>query len=47
MAARWGYVRYFTETTAIFTGNRTGTAGGKTFHLSQTLTIPLSRYGGA
>jgi hypothetical protein len=40
-------VRYFTEMTAIFTGNRTGTASGKTFHLSQTLTIPLSRYGGA
>jgi len=40
-------VRYFTEMTAIFTGNRTGTGGGQTFHLPQTLTIPLSRYGGA
>jgi hypothetical protein len=40
-------VRYFTEMTAIFTGNRTGAGGGKTFQLSQTLTIPLSNLGGA
>jgi len=40
-------VRYFTEMTAIFTGNRTGKGGGTTFHLSQTLTIPLSNLGGA
>jgi hypothetical protein len=40
-------VRYFTEMTAIFTGNRAYTAGGKTYHLAQTTTIPLSQYGGA
>jgi hypothetical protein len=40
-------VRYFTEMTTIFTGNRAYTAGGKTDHLSQTMTFPLSQYGGA
>lgn len=39
-------VRYFTRLTLIFTGNRTYTAGGKTFHQPQTLTVPLSALGG-
>ena len=40
-------VRFFSEATMIFTGNRGYTAGGKTYHLSQTMTIPLSDFGGA
>jgi hypothetical protein len=40
-------VRYFTRVTMIFTGNRTYKAGGKTFHEPQTLTEPLSAFGGA
>ncbi|HXP19860.1 MAG TPA: hypothetical protein VN840_09475 [Streptosporangiaceae bacterium] len=39
--------RYFTELTIIATGNRSYTAGGKTYQLPQTLTIPLSQHGGA
>ena len=40
-------VRYFTEMTIILTGNRNYTAGGKKVTESQTLTIPLSNFGGA
>jgi hypothetical protein len=40
-------VRYFTEMTIILTGNRSYTAGGKKATESQTLTIPLSNFGGA
>jgi hypothetical protein len=40
-------VSYFTEMTVIFTGNRSYTAGGKTYKEPQTQTTPLSRYGGA
>jgi hypothetical protein len=40
-------VRYFSEMTTIFTGNRSYTAGGKKYRLSQTMTIPLSNFGGA
>jgi len=40
-------VRYFTEVTVIFTGNRSYTAGGKKVTESQTLTVPLSNFGGA
>ena len=40
-------VRYFSEMTIIFTGNRSYTAGGKKYQLSQTMTLPLSQYGGA
>jgi hypothetical protein len=40
-------VRFFSEMTLIFTGSRSYTAGGKTFQLSQTMTILLSQYGGA
>ena len=40
-------MRYFTELTIIFTGNRSYTAGGKKVTESQTLTIPLSNFGGA
>jgi len=40
-------VRYFSEMTVIFTGAHSYTAGGKTYHLSQTMTIPLSNLGGA
>jgi hypothetical protein len=39
-------VRYFTRMTIIFTGNRSYRAGGKLYHLPQTATYPLSRYGG-
>jgi hypothetical protein len=39
-------VRYFTRLTLILTGNRSYKAGGKTFHLPQTLTQPLSEFGG-
>ena len=39
--------RYFTELTIIATGNRSYTAGGKTYQQPQTLTIPLSQHGGA
>lgn len=40
-------VRYFTEMTIIYTGNRTYAAGGKMQHLPQTQTVPLSNFGGA
>jgi hypothetical protein len=40
-------VRYFSEMTIILTGNRNYTAGGKKVTESQTLTIPLSNFGGA
>jgi hypothetical protein len=40
-------VHYFTRLTLIYTGNRTYKAGGKTFHLPQTVTDPLSAFGGA
>jgi hypothetical protein len=40
-------VHYFTKLTLIFTGNRTYKAGGKTHHEPQTLTEPLSAFGGA
>jgi hypothetical protein len=40
-------VHYFTRLTLIFTGNRAYKAGGKTFHEPQTLTVPLSAFGGA
>ena len=40
-------VRYYTEMTIILTGNRSYTAGGKKVTESQTLTIPLSNFGGA
>jgi len=40
-------VRYFTEMTIILTGNRNYTAGGKKVTEPQTLTIPLSNFGGA
>ena len=40
-------VRYFTEMTVIFTGNRSYTAGGKAYKEPQTLTVPLLQYGGA
>jgi hypothetical protein len=39
-------VRYFTEMTVIFTGNRSYTAGGKVYKEPQTTTVPLSQYGG-
>jgi hypothetical protein len=39
--------RYFTRLTIIYTGNRSYSAGGKTFHLPQTVTYPLSASGGA
>jgi hypothetical protein len=39
-------VRYFTRLTIIFTGNRSYTAGGKTYTESPTLNIPLSQIGG-
>jgi hypothetical protein len=38
---------YFTRLTLIYTGNRTYQAGGKKFHLPQTVTDPLSAFGGA
>jgi hypothetical protein len=40
-------VRYFTRLTIIYTGRRSYSAGGKTFHLPQTATYPLSASGGA
>ena len=40
-------VRYFSEMTIIFTGNRSYTVSGQKYQLSQTLTISLSQYGGA
>jgi hypothetical protein len=40
-------VHYFTRLTLIFTGNRTYSAGGKTYHEPQTATDPLSALGGA
>ncbi|MGH3256407.1 MAG: hypothetical protein ACRDOU_13610 [Streptosporangiaceae bacterium] len=40
-------VSYFSEMTIILTGNRSYTAGGKKLTESQTLTIPLSNFGGA
>lgn len=39
--------RYFTRLTLIFTGRRSYQAGGKTYHLNQTKTYPLSASGGA
>jgi hypothetical protein len=39
--------RYFTRLTIIYTGNRSYRAGGKTYHLHQTVTYPLSAFGGA
>ncbi len=39
--------RYFTRLTLIYTGNRTYTAGGHQYHLPQTVTYPLSAFGGA
>jgi hypothetical protein len=39
-------VRYFTRLTIIYTGNRSYRADGKLYHLAQTATYPLSRYGG-
>jgi len=40
-------VRYFTQVTIIYTGNRSYTQDGKRYQLPQTQTDPLSRYGGA
>ncbi|HET7018514.1 MAG TPA: hypothetical protein VFI65_31630 [Streptosporangiaceae bacterium] len=40
-------VRYFTRMTIVYTGSRSYRAGGKTFHLPQTVTYPLSALGGA
>jgi hypothetical protein len=42
-----GGVRYFSEMTMILTGNRSYTVSGQKIQLPQTLTIPLSQYGGA
>lgn len=39
--------RYFTRLTVIYTGSRSYRAGGKTYHLPQTVTYPLSAAGGA
>jgi hypothetical protein len=39
--------RYFTRLTLIYTGNRSYHAGGKQYQLPQTVTYPLSQYGGA
>jgi hypothetical protein len=39
--------RYFTRLTIIYTGPRSYRAGGKTYHLHQTVTYPLSASGGA
>jgi hypothetical protein len=39
--------RYFTRLTVIFTGSRSYRAGGKIYHLSQTVTYPLVASGGA
>ena len=40
-------VRYFSEMTIIYTGNRGYTAGGKKYTVPQTETDPLSNFGGA
>ncbi|HWF81241.1 MAG TPA: hypothetical protein VN695_11715 [Streptosporangiaceae bacterium] len=40
-------VRYFTRVTLIYTGNRTYKVGGKKFRQPQTVTDPLSNFGGA
>jgi hypothetical protein len=40
-------VRYFSEMTIVYTGNRSYTAGGKKYTLPQTQTDPLSNLGGA
>ncbi len=40
-------VRYFTRLTMIFTGNRSYTAGGKTYQEPQTWTFPMFKAGGA
>lgn len=40
-------VRYFSEMTIIYTGNRSYTAGGKKYTVPQTQTDPLSTFGGA
>jgi hypothetical protein len=39
--------RYFTRLTLIYTGNRGYQADGKQYQLPQTVTYPLSQYGGA
>jgi hypothetical protein len=39
--------RYFTRLTIIYSGLRSYRAGGKTHHLPQTVTFPLSASGGA
>lgn len=39
--------RYFTRLTIIYTGNRTYRAGGKLYQVPQTVTYPLSAFGGA
>jgi len=39
--------RYFTRLTLIYTGTRSYSAGGKTYHLNQTVTYPLVASGGA
>jgi hypothetical protein len=46
LAARPGE-RHFTRLTIIYTGPRSYRAGGKTYHLHQTVTYPLSASGGA
>ncbi len=38
--------RYFSRMTLVYTGSRSYTAGGKTYHLSQTVTYQLSAHGG-
>lgn len=38
---------YFTRLTLIYTGSRSYRAGGKTYHLHQTVTYPLVASGGA
>jgi hypothetical protein len=40
-------VRYFTELTMIFTGNRSYAADGKTYQEPQTVTFPMFKQGGA
>jgi len=42
-----GGERYFTRLTIIYIGVRSYRAGGKTYHLPQTATYPLSAFGGA
>jgi hypothetical protein len=39
-------VRYFSELTIIYTGNRSYTAGGKRYAVPRTQTDPLSTFGG-